>query len=158
MIEELQNLNASKTFIEWMTLLNGGISPGYIESERLINGFCEDLAVYLHVKYNVDIIYIGYFITSYPLNDSSAIPLNSSIGHYCVRHANGLYYDGWNVNGVTDVWDLRWSKNILASSLGYSPHCRMFSTASNDDWYLPYLPKLLEILKVEDTTTPEIVK
>ena len=142
MIEELRDLNASKTFTDWMTYLNGGI-PECITKERLINGLCEDLAYYLHIKYDVEIIYANYFI--------SAGITKHEAGHYFVRNSDGLYYDGWSVDGVCDPWDLQWSKDILNSTLGYNPGFRIWTDVVDSSWYLSHTPELLRILKGEIT-------
>lgn len=139
MIEELKNLKLSQTYLQWMRYINGSTNA-YLDPRNLINGFCEDVAYYLHTKYDIPIINISYFLpTEYRLH----------VGHFCVLHTNGLYYDGVNTDGVIDVWDLQWSKNVLYSNIGYS---NLFKTIDidypyHDNWYLKHKPELLRILK-----------
>lgn len=139
MIEELKNLNTSQTYIQWMKYLNGD-NKDYLDPRNLINGFCEDVAYYLHTKYDVPIIYISYFLPYL---------YQISVGHFCVLHINGLYYDGMNTDGVKDVWDLQWSKNILSANIGYSSLFKTIDTnyLYDNNWYLKHKPELLRILK-----------
>ena len=93
MLNELKHIETSKPFVEWMTLLNGG-TPEIITKDRLINGLCEDLAYYLHVKYKVKIINVTYFHPTTP---------TAQLGHYFVQYTDGKFYDGWNRDGIEKV-------------------------------------------------------
>lgn len=104
---ELENIENSDMFLKWMKFINGGESPE-INSNMLISGFCEDLALYLHYKYKVEVFRLD------------KRPMTS--GHYFIKYKN-KYYDGYNRKGVNKPSELTWSikyankKNIKVESL-----------------------------------------
>jgi len=149
MIDELRTLSSSETFNEWLSLLYGGKKLS-ITRDALINGYCIDLAYYLSVKYNVQVISMLYFN---PPSNVSFIPYAIMGGHAFVRGDSGIYYDGWNVDGVVDPRELQWVKNIFDPSLGSLEDCIKIyenNDHQNDSLYLKYRPKLLEMIAGEN--------
>ena len=135
MIEELDNLVDSKPFKEWIMVLGKGI-PKTLTKERFITGLCQDVAYYLHIRYNLPIFKLSFLSPT-----SNALVC----GHYFVKHKDS-YFDGYNTNGVPDPMCLYWTQFILNSEIGRSGVFPVLSQES-DYWYLEYLPQLKEILK-----------
>lgn len=141
MLEELKDLNSSSTFKAWMTLLNGGIPYETITKEMLINGLCEDLAYYLHVKYGVRIINIsGTFKTI-------RHGLAPAFGHCCILDQQDRYFDGYNVEGVSDINELHWVKEIQSSFEHMNIIFKERELDIKCSRYSKYRYDLLEILK-----------
>lgn len=127
MSKELQHILSSKQFQEWLRVL--GSDPTTLRQWDLTNGYCEDLAVYLHKKYGAKMCVLDDKI----LND----------GHYFVE-LDGKYYDGINWDGVEKIEDLDWCKKIKFKGINLNKHLRF-------DWdgisfYRKYYPELEEIL------------
>ncbi len=102
MLEELLNIEESEDFKNWINYVYNDVAniAALIDKKLLINGLCADLAIYLNVKYNVDVYQALVFEPN----------INSFITHYFVQYTDGKFYDGWNREGVFNILDLEWFK------------------------------------------------
>lgn len=97
MILELGDIENSSEFRKWLDILDDNSNKDrIINKHMLLNGYCEDLALYLHYKYGVEVFSLD------------KRPMVS--GHYFVKY-KGKYYDGSNREGVNKPSELDWSIN-----------------------------------------------
>jgi hypothetical protein len=101
-LHELKDITNSKGFLKWLKVLSGDQETS-ISKEELISGFCEDLAFYLHYKYDVPI----YVTDDREIND----------GHYFVKY-DDKYYDGMNPEGYDKPSESEWSKRLIKRTGG----------------------------------------
>ena len=100
LITELIDIENSMPFKLWLKELGTPISQKITKNE-LISGYCEDLAFYLHYKYEVPI----YKTDDKILND----------GHYFIKLDN-KYYDAMNPSGFIKPSDSEWSKRLMKNN------------------------------------------
>lgn len=92
-LQNIYNYNDYDDYRQWMGVINNVSAdkvPTVITPINLITGYCEDFAVYFAHKYNLDV---------YDLED-----------RHCLLFVDGIYYDGFNNKGVTNLLDLQFVK------------------------------------------------
>jgi len=118
---ELRGIESSSDFKRWMRELSGG-SDQTITREKLISGFCEDLAVYLHYKYGAEI----FKTDDKELKD----------GHYFVKFGS-KFYDAMDPEGYSKPSQSVWSERLMKQDRTISPdmidkHLKPYDW--NDTW------------------------
>lgn len=106
MIQELRDIEKSPPFLEWLYAL-GFPRDEVITKEMFIEGYCEDLAIYLSYKYRVQVKGV----------DCCDLHVN---GHWFVE-LDGRYYDALNPEGVVIPSELEWSKQAMVSNPAIKP-------------------------------------
>lgn len=107
MEEELSDIENSEEFKIWLKEL-GSTEP--VTREMLINGYCEDLAFYLHFKYGAEI----WVTDDAEIND----------GHYFVKLGD-KFYDGMDPKGYPKPSDSTWSQRVIKNSGRVTPEIIM---------------------------------
>ncbi len=135
-LKELKTITTSNDFLSWLQILNGGTPEVGLTNEKLINGYCEDLAVYLNNKYNVTMCMASVNVEF----------LKS--GHFYVLF-NNKYYDGIDISGVTSPCELVWSSRIIKKAINLNLDANLakvqiskVSVIPVHDWYKPHLERL----------------
>lgn len=133
MVSELQNITTSKDFLAWLDILDNGksINSKNITKEKLINGFCEDLAVYLVRKYNVDFV----------IFDDS----DMHDGHYFIK-TNNKFYDGFNTSGVSDIQKMEFFKRFKFKYPNIDIEKYLIFNQSPSNYYSKYYKQLDKII------------